>query len=68
MPGPAIYTLITGASSGIGREVAVQLSQDRRLILHGRNAERLEETRDRCVKPTDHVIALLAPGCIGSPG
>jgi NAD(P)-dependent dehydrogenase (short-subunit alcohol dehydrogenase family) len=51
-----LHTLITGASSGIGREVAVHLSKDRRLILHGRNTERLEETRDRCLNPAGHVI------------
>lgn len=43
------YTLITGASSGIGRAIALRLSCDRRLILHGRNPERLEETRQQCV-------------------
>jgi NAD(P)-dependent dehydrogenase (short-subunit alcohol dehydrogenase family) len=39
--------LITGASSGIGRECAVCFSQMRaRLVLAGRDRERLEETRD----------------------
>jgi NAD(P)-dependent dehydrogenase (short-subunit alcohol dehydrogenase family) len=33
----------------------VHLSKDRSLILHGRNAERLEETRDACVNPERHV-------------
>jgi NAD(P)-dependent dehydrogenase (short-subunit alcohol dehydrogenase family) len=55
MPESILCTLITGASSGIGREVAVYLSKDRNLILHGRNAERLKETRDACVNPERHV-------------
>lgn len=41
-------TLITGASSGIGRAIAVRLSGERRLMLHGRDASRLEETRGLC--------------------
>lgn len=42
------YTLVTGASSGVGRELAVYLSKTRQLILNGRNRERLEETRAHC--------------------
>lgn len=42
------YTLITGASSGVGRELAIYLSQNRSLILCGRNRQRLEETRALC--------------------
>jgi NAD(P)-dependent dehydrogenase (short-subunit alcohol dehydrogenase family) len=45
---PARYVLITGASSGIGREMAIVLSAQYRLILNGRDAERLEETRQAC--------------------
>ncbi len=38
--------LVTGASSGIGRATAILLSQlNGRLVLTGRNPERLEETR-----------------------
>ena len=37
--------LITGSSSGIGREIAVELDRmGARLILYGRNAEKLEKT------------------------
>lgn len=40
--------LVTGASSGIGREASVFLSQlGARLVLVGRNAEALEETKAR---------------------
>lgn len=42
------YTLITGASSGVGRELAIHLSKTRNLILTGRNEERLQETKERC--------------------
>lgn len=35
------YILITGSSSGIGEEIAVQLSYDYNIILNGRNEERL---------------------------
>lgn len=45
------YTLITGASSGVGRELAIYLSKTRQLILNGRNRERLEETKQHCEKP-----------------
>jgi NAD(P)-dependent dehydrogenase (short-subunit alcohol dehydrogenase family) len=48
-------TLITGASSGIGREIAKRLSSSRRLILHGRDESRLKETLDYCT-PGDHVL------------
>jgi NAD(P)-dependent dehydrogenase (short-subunit alcohol dehydrogenase family) len=49
------YTLITGASSGIGRAIAVRLSGSRSLILHGRDLARLEETRRLCLG-ADHVL------------
>jgi NAD(P)-dependent dehydrogenase (short-subunit alcohol dehydrogenase family) len=50
-----IYTLITGASSGIGRAIAKRLSGTRRLILHGRNTKRLNETLASCVSPHHHL-------------
>lgn len=46
------YTLITGASSGVGRELAISLSKTHDLILNGRNIERLNETKRRCLKET----------------
>jgi NAD(P)-dependent dehydrogenase (short-subunit alcohol dehydrogenase family) len=48
--------LITGASSGIGRAIAVQLSKENRLIVHGRDPGRLEETRDKCLDSARHVL------------
>lgn len=49
-------TLITGASSGIGRELAKGLSRDRRLILNGRDEKRLHETREACSSPERHLV------------
>ena len=49
------YTLVTGASSGIGRAIAVELSKTDNLILHGRNRLKLEETLRLCSK-RKHVI------------
>ena len=48
------YLLLTGASSGIGRELAIHLSQSRSLILNGRNLGRLEQTLAHCQNPGDH--------------
>jgi len=42
------YILITGSSSGIGREVAINLSSQYDIILHGRNIERLKDTKCQC--------------------
>jgi len=53
---PTTVTLITGASSGSGREIAIHLSRSRRLILHGRDAARLAETRDRCERPESQIL------------
>ncbi|HEX8414937.1 MAG TPA: SDR family oxidoreductase [Sphingomicrobium sp.] len=47
--------LITGASSGIGREMAIHLSDRYRLILSGRDEQRLEETRAACDTPDSHL-------------
>lgn len=52
----APLTLITGASSGIGRDAAVRLSKDRRLILHGRDRARLQETVSMCAESSAHLI------------
>ena len=49
------YTLITGASSGIGREISIKLSYKYNLILHGKNRERLEETKSMC-DDKNHII------------
>lgn len=38
------YTIITGATSGIGLDLAIRLSGERNLILVGRNEAKLDET------------------------
>lgn len=48
--------LITGASSGMGREMAIRFSAIYRVILNGRDAGRLEETRQLCTNPAEHLI------------
>lgn len=53
---PVSATLITGTSSGLGRASALRLSRERTLILHGRNLDRLEETRRQCHGPERHII------------
>lgn len=50
------FTLITGASSGIGRALAVRMSGTRRLILQGRDIARLNETRISSNNPEWHHI------------
>lgn len=52
---PVRYLLLTGASSGIGRDMAVSLSGRYSLILNGRDAARLEETRQACQSPERHL-------------
>ena len=42
------YVLFTGASSGIGKSVAISLSENYPVILHGRNLDRLNEVRNIC--------------------
>lgn len=48
MNGQRERVLVTGASSGIGRAVAIELSNDYDLILNGRDIARLEETKLAC--------------------
>lgn len=48
--------LITGASSGMGREMAIQFSKEFNVILCGRNRERLEEVCNLCDPSTSHYV------------
>jgi len=50
------YTLITGASSGIGRQIAIRLSEKYNIIINGRNSERLLETKSKCSISNDLLI------------
>ena len=48
--------IITGASSGLGEEVAYQLSkQGANLILLARRMNELERVREKCLKNTENV-------------
>ena len=42
------YVFLTGASSGVGRELAIYLSEFYPLIINGRDEQRLNETKNRC--------------------
>jgi NAD(P)-dependent dehydrogenase (short-subunit alcohol dehydrogenase family) len=53
------YVLITGASSGIGQVLAINLSHEYNLILHGRNRERLEQTKSLCNSNKEQLIFTL---------
>ena len=55
MAGAPGATLVTGASSGIGRAVATALSRTGTVVLQGRDPERLDETRAACAG-TGHVL------------
>ena len=48
--------LVTGASSGMGREIAVRFSQTCRVILCGRNLDRLHETLSHCSEKFNHIL------------
>jgi NAD(P)-dependent dehydrogenase (short-subunit alcohol dehydrogenase family) len=50
------YTLITGASSGFGRSIAQKLASSRKLVLVGRNSEKLEAVRKTFETPEKHLL------------
>lgn len=50
------YLLITGASSGIGRECAIRLSKEYNLILCARRSDELEETKRLCANSSTHIV------------
>jgi NAD(P)-dependent dehydrogenase (short-subunit alcohol dehydrogenase family) len=50
------YTLVSGASSAIGSAIAARISTSRRLILHGRDPERLARCREQCSRPAEHLL------------
>jgi len=53
------YILITGASSGIGQRIAIEMSKTHNLILNGRNEERLEQTHSMCDTSRQHLRWLI---------
>ena len=48
--------LITGASSGMGREMAIRFSEQFKVIVNGRNHERLQETVAMCQNADQQLI------------
>ncbi len=51
--------IITGASSGIGRELAIQLAnQGATLVLAARDIERLEDVSAQCKNSIDKVLVV----------
>lgn len=50
------YTLITGASSGMGALCAKQLSRSRKIILASENAEALDNVLWECDHPENHLL------------
>lgn len=42
------YILVTGASSGMGEEISVSLSQDYNIVLCGRDLDRLNGVKQKC--------------------
>jgi NAD(P)-dependent dehydrogenase (short-subunit alcohol dehydrogenase family) len=49
------YVLITGASSGMGEEIAIALSQIYNIVLCGRDSDRLNLVRGKCASG-NHVV------------
>jgi NAD(P)-dependent dehydrogenase (short-subunit alcohol dehydrogenase family) len=56
--GESHFTLLSGASSAIGEAIAISLSAERRLVLHGRDESKLQALRSRCHEPSKHQIWL----------
>ena len=50
------YTLITGASSGMGALCAKQFSASRKLIMASENLEMLQDVLKECSHPKDHIL------------
>lgn len=48
--------LITGASSGMGQEMAIRFSEQYDVIIGGRDADRLEQTKKMCHSSGTHII------------
>jgi len=53
------YLLITGASSGLGRVLCINLSKKYNIILHGRDEVRLQQTLELCSNDRTHLIFKL---------
>jgi NAD(P)-dependent dehydrogenase (short-subunit alcohol dehydrogenase family) len=49
--------LLTGATAGIGEEIAIEISKNYNIVLSGRNIQKLEALKEKC--STDNNIFLL---------
>lgn len=54
----SVYTLITGASSGLGEATAKLLAQSQNLILNGKDQERLEKVATECREQGANVLTF----------
>jgi NAD(P)-dependent dehydrogenase (short-subunit alcohol dehydrogenase family) len=52
---PTAYTLVTGASSGIGEAICLRLGSERPLILNGRSTERLANVQEASTAGISHL-------------
>lgn len=50
-----MYTLVTGATSGIGREIAIHLSQEMPVLILGRDATKTKEVLSECSSKYQHL-------------
>ncbi|WP_143428310.1 hypothetical protein [Helicobacter sp. 13S00477-4] len=53
------YTLLNGASSDIGKKIALTLSKNHSLLLSGRNHLKLQQTLQTLHNQKNHKILLL---------
>lgn len=51
-----VFTLITGAASGFGRNIAERLAPSKRLILSDLDAGKLETVRNTCARSGQHLL------------
>lgn len=52
------YVLITGASSGIGKRIAIGLSETHNVVLNGRNIETLQSTKGQCSAINEQIFFI----------
>lgn len=50
------YILITGASSGMGREMAIRFSELYNIVINGRDVDRLQQTKELCNQEGNHLV------------
>lgn len=53
------FSLITGASGGIGSNLCIELSKDHNLILSGKSLDKLEKLRKQCDRSDEHLLWVI---------